>query len=41
MGLGEATRTGIYTKDTMHRPSSHMSFDGKGDMREQASKKVG
>jgi hypothetical protein len=29
MGLGEATRAGIYTKDTAHRPSSHMTLMGK------------
>jgi hypothetical protein len=26
MGLGEVTRTGIYTKDTAHRPPSHMTL---------------
>jgi hypothetical protein len=29
MELGEATRTGIYTKDAAHRPSSHMTLMGK------------
>jgi hypothetical protein len=29
MGLGEATRTGIYTKDAAHRPPSHMTLMGK------------
>jgi hypothetical protein len=29
MGLGKATRTGIYTKDAAHRPSSHMALMGK------------
>jgi hypothetical protein len=29
MGLGEATRTTIYTKDTVHRPLSHMTLMGK------------
>jgi hypothetical protein len=29
MGLGEATRLGIYTKDAVHRPSSHMTLMGK------------
>jgi hypothetical protein len=26
MGLGEATRVGIYTTDTAHRPPSHMTL---------------
>jgi hypothetical protein len=26
MGLEEATRTGIYTKDAAHRPPSHMTL---------------
>jgi hypothetical protein len=29
MELGEATRTGIYTKDAVHRPPSHMTLMGK------------
>jgi hypothetical protein len=29
MGLGEAIRTGIYTKSAMHRPPSHMTLMGK------------
>jgi hypothetical protein len=29
MGLGEATRAGIYTKDAAHRPPSHMTLMGK------------
>jgi hypothetical protein len=29
MGLGEAKRTGIYTTDAAHRPSSHMTLMGK------------
>jgi hypothetical protein len=29
MGLGEATRSGIYTKDAAHRPPSHMTLMGK------------
>jgi hypothetical protein len=29
MGLGEATRTSIYTKDAAHRPPSHMTLMGK------------
>jgi hypothetical protein len=29
MGLGEATRTGIYTRDAAHRPLSHMTLMGK------------
>jgi hypothetical protein len=29
MGLGEATRVGIYTKDAAHRPPSHMTLIGK------------
>jgi hypothetical protein len=29
MGLGEATRAGIYTIDTAHRPPSHMTLMGK------------
>jgi hypothetical protein len=26
MGLGEATRSGIYTKGAAHRPPSHMTL---------------
>jgi hypothetical protein len=26
MGLGEATRAGIYTKNAVHRPPSHMTL---------------
>jgi hypothetical protein len=29
MGLGEATRSGIYTKGAAHRPPSHMTLIGK------------
>jgi hypothetical protein len=29
MRLGEATRSGIYTKDAAHRPPSHMTLMGK------------
>jgi phosphoribosyl 1,2-cyclic phosphodiesterase len=29
MGLREATRATIYTKDTVHRPPSHMTLMGK------------
>jgi hypothetical protein len=29
MGLGEATRSGIYTKGAAHRPPSHMTLMGK------------
>jgi hypothetical protein len=29
MGLGKATRAGIYTKDATHRPPSHMTLMGK------------
>jgi hypothetical protein len=29
MGLGEATRTTIYTKEAAHRPPSHMTLMGK------------
>jgi hypothetical protein len=29
MGLGEATRLGIYTKSAAHRPPSHMTLIGK------------
>jgi hypothetical protein len=29
MGLGEVTRTTIYTKDAVHRPFSHMTLMGK------------
>jgi hypothetical protein len=29
MGLGEATSAGIYTKDAVHRPLSHMTLMGK------------
>jgi hypothetical protein len=29
MGLGEATRSGIYTKSAAHRPPSHMTLVGK------------
>jgi hypothetical protein len=29
MRLGEATRLGIYTKSTAHRPPSHMTLMGK------------
>jgi hypothetical protein len=29
MELGEATRSGIYTKDAAHRPPSHMTVKGK------------
>jgi hypothetical protein len=29
MGLGEATRATIYTKDAAHRPPSHMTLMGK------------
>jgi hypothetical protein len=28
MGLGEATRSGIYTKGAAHRPPSHMTLMG-------------
>jgi hypothetical protein len=41
MGLGEVTRATTYTKDTAHRPPSHMTFDGKGDVCERVPKKVG
>jgi hypothetical protein len=29
MGLGEATRLGIYTKSAAHRPPSHMTLMGR------------
>jgi hypothetical protein len=29
MGLGEATRSGFYTKSAAHRPPSHMTLMGK------------
>jgi hypothetical protein len=29
MGLGEAIRSGIYTKGAAHRPPSHMTLMGK------------
>jgi hypothetical protein len=29
MGLGEATRSGIYTTSAAHRPLSHMTLMGK------------
>jgi hypothetical protein len=29
MGLGEATRSGIYTISAAHRPPSHMTLMGK------------
>jgi hypothetical protein len=29
MGLGEVTRTGIYTRDAAHRPPSHMTLMGR------------
>jgi hypothetical protein len=29
MGLGEAIRAGIYTKDAAHRPPCHMTLMGK------------
>jgi hypothetical protein len=29
MGLGEATRAGIYTTNAAHRPLSHMTLMGK------------
>jgi hypothetical protein len=41
MGLGEATRTGIYTKDAAHRPPSHMTLMGKVMRVNQCPKRSG
>jgi hypothetical protein len=39
MGLGEVTRTGIYTKSAAHRPPSHMTLMGKVRHGSKRSKK--
>jgi hypothetical protein len=41
MGLGEATRTSIYTTDTAHRPPSHMTLMGKVMRMNECSKESG
>jgi hypothetical protein len=40
MGLGEATRAGIYIKSAAHRPPSHMTLMGKVQCGSERSKKL-
>jgi hypothetical protein len=41
MGLGEAIRAGIYTKDAAHRPPSHMTLMGKVMRMNERLKRLG
>jgi hypothetical protein len=41
MGLGEVTRTGIYTKSAAHRPPSHMTLMGKVQCGSKCPKRSG
>jgi hypothetical protein len=41
MGLGEATRSGIYTKDAAHRPPSHMTLMEKVMCMNEHPKRLG
>jgi hypothetical protein len=41
MGLGEATRTSIYTKSAAHRPPSHMTLIEKVRRGSERSKRLG
>jgi hypothetical protein len=41
MELGEATRTGIYTKSAAHRPPSHMTLMGKVQRGSERSNEAG